>query len=281
MSVKKEPSGRRSVAVEVEVPGTPEEVWQAIATGPGVSAWFVPTEVRDDGTIVSNFGPGMESVATRTAWDPPRRFAAGSPGWGPGAPPMATEWVVEARAGGTCVVRVVHSLFAGTDDWDAQLEGTEHGWPWFFEILKLYLTHFRGERCATIRVMGAAPEPASAAWDAVTSALGAAGAIPRPPGHRAGRPAAPRRGRREGGRDQGPPRPDLAGRCAVSGPRVGGRPRHGRPGGGGVGLPPLRRAGGRCGRPGRTGVAAVDGRTVPVRRVRGRPRLTRRRPGRP
>ena len=45
MSIKKEANGRRSVQVEVEVPGTPEQVWQAIATGPGVSAWFVPTEV--------------------------------------------------------------------------------------------------------------------------------------------------------------------------------------------------------------------------------------------
>ena len=36
MSVKKEASGRRSIQVEVEVPGTPEEVWQAIATGPGI-----------------------------------------------------------------------------------------------------------------------------------------------------------------------------------------------------------------------------------------------------
>ena len=44
MSVKKDAFGRRSVTVEVEVPGTPEEVWQAIATGPGVSSWFVPTE---------------------------------------------------------------------------------------------------------------------------------------------------------------------------------------------------------------------------------------------
>ena len=44
MSVKKDASGRRSVQVEVEVPGTPEEVWQAIATGPGISSWFVPTE---------------------------------------------------------------------------------------------------------------------------------------------------------------------------------------------------------------------------------------------
>jgi len=46
MSVKKEPSGRRSVQVETEVPGTPEEVWHAIATGPGVSSWFVPTEME-------------------------------------------------------------------------------------------------------------------------------------------------------------------------------------------------------------------------------------------
>ena len=35
MPVKKDASGRRSVEAEVEVPGTPEEVWQAIATGPG------------------------------------------------------------------------------------------------------------------------------------------------------------------------------------------------------------------------------------------------------
>ena len=62
MTIKKEPSGRRSVQVEVEVPGTPEEVWQAIATGPGISSWFVPTrsEERQGGEIMSNFGPGMD-----------------------------------------------------------------------------------------------------------------------------------------------------------------------------------------------------------------------------
>src|SRR5579859_2105919 len=55
MSVKKEASGRRSVQVEVEVPGTPEEVWQAIATGPGISSWFVPTEFEErDGKPVKS-----------------------------------------------------------------------------------------------------------------------------------------------------------------------------------------------------------------------------------
>lgn len=38
-----------------------------------------------------------------------------------------------------CLVRVVHSLFAETDDWDNQLTGVESGWPSFFRILRMYL----------------------------------------------------------------------------------------------------------------------------------------------
>ena len=95
MSVKKEASGRRSIQVEVEVPGTPEEVWRAIATGPGVSSWFVPTEFEEkDGKPVAvkmNFGPGMESRATVTNWDPPRTFTGESAGWTPDMPSIATE----------------------------------------------------------------------------------------------------------------------------------------------------------------------------------------------
>jgi uncharacterized protein YndB with AHSA1/START domain len=178
MSVKKDESGRRSVQVEVEVPGTPEEVWQAIATGHGISSWFVPSEVeeREGGTAVSHFGPGtsMDSVATITAWDPPHRFAAASQDLGPTAPAVATEWIVESRSGGTCIVRVVHSLFASTDDWDNQLEGWEYGWPSFFRILRLYLTHFRGQRCSAMQLGGVATEPKSHAWTALTGPLGLA-----------------------------------------------------------------------------------------------------------
>ena len=181
MSVKKDESGRRSIQVEAEVPGTPEEVWRAIATGPGVSAWFVPTEVETDegGTpvkVVSNFGPGMESVSTVTSWEPPHRFTAESADLGPDAPPIATEWVVEARSGGTCVVRVVHSLFASGDEWDNQLESWEGGWPGFFRLLRLYLTHFSDLPCSAFQLMGTAPEPRAEAWAALTGPLGLAGA---------------------------------------------------------------------------------------------------------
>ena len=180
MSVRKEANGRRSIQVEAEMPGTPEQVWQAIATGPGITAWFCPTKVEmgRDGKparMIFDMGPGMESTATVTAWDPPRRLAAEDPGWAPGMPPVATEWTVEARAGGTCLVRVVHSLFASTDDWDNQLEGTETGWPGFFRILRLYLTHFRGQRSSLMRAVGMAGGPEADAWKKISEGLGATG----------------------------------------------------------------------------------------------------------
>jgi uncharacterized protein YndB with AHSA1/START domain len=173
--VKKEASGRRSVQVEVEVPGTPEEVWQAIATGPGISSWFVPTAFEErDGkpvAVTMNFGPGMESRAAVTAWDPPRMFAGQGEGWG-GSPPIATEWSVEARAGGVCLVRVVNSLFASTDDWDTQLESTESGWPGFFRTLRIYLTHFRGQRSAIRQFVAPVAGTEAEAWDTLTAAVG-------------------------------------------------------------------------------------------------------------
>ncbi len=176
MSVKKEASGRRSIQVEVEVPGTPEEVWQAIATGPGISAWFCPAEFEEvDGKPVAaklNFGPGMESRSVVTVWDPPRMITREADGWAPGSPPIATEFTVEARAGGVCVVRVVNSLFASTDDWDKQLDGAESGWPGAFRILRIYLTHFRGLRSAFMQTMAPVAGTAAEAWARLTAALG-------------------------------------------------------------------------------------------------------------
>ena len=177
MGVRKDPSGKRWVQVEVEVPGTPEEVWAAIATGPGVSSWFMPADVESHvgGTVTTHFGPGMDSVATVTAWDPPHRFAAESGDLGPNAPSLATEWMVEARAGGTCIVRVVHSLFADKDDWDDQLTGAESGWPTAFRILRLYLTHFGGQTCSSIHLVGFAPGPWTEGWKRFSRSLGLEG----------------------------------------------------------------------------------------------------------
>ena len=176
MSVKKEASGRRSVQIEVEVPGTPEEVWQAIATGPGVSCWLVPTEfeVRDGKPVAvkMNFGPGMEISSPLTDWKPPLKWISQTDGFVPGSPPIANEWSVEARAGGTCIVRIVQSLFASTDDWDNQLEAGESGWPGFLRTLRIYLTHFRGQRSTTMKWVVPVAGTEAEAWEALTAAAG-------------------------------------------------------------------------------------------------------------
>lgn len=173
MSVKKEPSGRRSVQVEVEVPGTPEEVWRAIASGPGISSWFVPTrsEERLSGQIVSTFGEGMDCPATITEWDAPRRFVAEGTMGPPDSPTVATEWTVEARSGGMCVVRVVHSLFASTDDWDNQLDGLEQGWPPIFRILRMYLEKYKGMPCSAMQFVSFTRDSEAQAWEHLGGAL--------------------------------------------------------------------------------------------------------------
>lgn len=183
MPMKIDESGRRSIQVEVEVPGTPEEVWRAVATGPGVSAWFVPTEIeeREGGRVVSHFGPGFDAVATITTWDAPNRFTADSPDYAPGGPPMATEWAVEARSGGTCVVRVTHSLVASTDEWDTQLGSTEEGWPAFFRILEIYLEHFRGAQAVSLSLMGVTQGSTDEVWASFCQKLGLE---PKGPGER-------------------------------------------------------------------------------------------------
>ena len=179
MSVTTEASGRRSVQVEFEVPGTPEEVWQALTTGPGISSWFVPTEVEErDGKPVAmkyNFGPGVEIPSVVTASDKPRMFAQEAAGWTPDSPPMATAWRIEARSGGICIVRIVHSLFASTDDWDNQLEGAKSGWSGFLSILRIYLTHFRGQRSAIMQVTTPIATSEAEAWETLTAALGVKG----------------------------------------------------------------------------------------------------------
>lgn len=178
MSVNRDEPGRRQVSAEIVVPGTPEEVWHAIATGPGISSWFVPAEVdeRDGGQISMSFGPGMDSVSTITEWQPPRRVTADSQDLGPDAPPVATEWIVEARGNGTCVVRVVHSLFTDATDWDDELEAWESGWPDFFRILRLYLTHFSGQPGVLLQLSASTSLSAGDAWSRLAAALGVTGA---------------------------------------------------------------------------------------------------------
>jgi uncharacterized protein YndB with AHSA1/START domain len=163
----------RTIDLSVEVVGTPEQVWAAIATGPGISSWFVPTTVeeREGGATTSMFGPGPEmAVSGRVAaWEPPHRVLFTGE---EGEEGLAYEWLVEAREGGSCVVRLVNSGFGSSAEWDAQYDGLEHGWRLFLLNLQLHLAHFPGEVARPILPSATWAGDRATAWAAVTEALG-------------------------------------------------------------------------------------------------------------
>ena len=166
MPIKKDGTGKRWVEIEFLTPGTPDQVWKAMATGPGNAAWFTKAVIveRVGGTVRFDFGSNVSTSGEVTAWEPPRRFGYVEREWSEGAPPVATEITIVSRAGNRCVVRMVHSLFSSSDEWDDQLESFEGGRPGFFEVLRLYLAHFAGKRAASFQVVRSVKGEHLAIW---------------------------------------------------------------------------------------------------------------------
>lgn len=164
---------RRKIELEVEVPGTPEEVWDAIATGPGISSWYVPhtVEERAGGAASASFGPGpeMQVPGRVAAWEPPRRIVFDG---GEGVPGLAFEWLIEARDGGSCLVRLVNSGFGDGNPWDDQYDAMNEGWRLFLRNLQLHRTYFPGRYATSILPMAMWPGDDGKAWPRLLDALG-------------------------------------------------------------------------------------------------------------
>ena len=68
------------VREEITLDATPEQVWAAIATGPGVDSWFMgrsEIEQRVGGKSTMDFG-GFAMESTITAFEPLKHFATRS-----------------------------------------------------------------------------------------------------------------------------------------------------------------------------------------------------------
>ena len=111
-----------------EVAATPEQVWDAIATADGMSAWMVPTRLDPQIGGAVSFDVGFWSHGIVTDYTPTKRFAYAEP-WPiaehmPTADhdlssltPIATEFLIESASGGSCVIRVVTSAYGSGADW--------------------------------------------------------------------------------------------------------------------------------------------------------------------
>ena len=163
---------------EITVAATPEQVWEAIATGPGIDSWFMGSnevEPREGGTVRMTLG-GYTEEATVTAWEPPRRFAFRG-GEGEDGSFMAFEYLVEGRQGGGTVVRLVQSGVIGGDDWEAEYDALRKGWPMYLRSLAQYLTHFPGRTATPISAQGPQQPDEERVWEAFTRGLGLTGTV--------------------------------------------------------------------------------------------------------
>ena len=154
---------------EVELPATPEQLWEAIATGPGQAAWLFPTEIEPP-----EGGTGSGGSTGVTVWDPPRHFAVraeGEAGWF-----NALEAIVEGREGGSTVLRYVHSgIFV--DDWDNQYDSADHHTDFYLHTLGQYLRYFSGRTAIYVGAQGPAVSTRADAFTVLRRALGLAGEV--------------------------------------------------------------------------------------------------------
>jgi uncharacterized protein YndB with AHSA1/START domain len=170
------------MALTFPLPGPPEQLWDAIATANGISAWFLPTDMeeREGGAICFHMGED-DSPGTVTDFDAPHRLVYEEPNWAAltgheptSVTPLVTEFLLEAKSGGTCVLRVVSSAFGTGADWEQEFfEEMERMWTPFFDNLRLYLTHFPGQRVTSLYVNADVPGAADTVWSALRQALGA------------------------------------------------------------------------------------------------------------
>ncbi|MCM2393228.1 SRPBCC family protein [Streptomyces albipurpureus] len=132
------------IELETTLPAGPEQVWEAIATGPGIDSWFMgrnEVEAREGGITAMTTG-GHREEGVITAYEPGKRLATRTAEGADGRF-MAFEYLIEGRDGGSTVLRVVHSGLLG-DDWQDEYDALRRGWPFHLHTLREYLTHFPG-----------------------------------------------------------------------------------------------------------------------------------------
>jgi uncharacterized protein YndB with AHSA1/START domain len=155
-----------------EVPATPDQIWAAIATGPGIDSWFMGRNEVAGGTVRTAFG-GYNPESTVTAWEPSRHLSYG----GERAPDgrfIAYEFLIEARGGGSTILRAVTSGFLPGEDWEAEYEAMGLGLDLFFRTLVEYLTYFPGRTATPITAFGPAVTDWDEAWATLHRELGRA-----------------------------------------------------------------------------------------------------------
>ena len=163
---------------EIALAATPEQIWEAIATGPGIDSWFMgrnQVEPGEGGTVRTAFGAYTPEL-TVTVWEPLKRFVYRSDEAEDGRF-IAYEFHIERRGAGSTVLRMVTSGFLPGDDWEAEYDAMIRGMELFFSTLAQYLTYFTGRTATPITAFGPPVTDWERAWAVLDGELGLTGTV--------------------------------------------------------------------------------------------------------
>lgn len=157
---------------QVELPATPAEVWDAVATGPGLCSWLFPFEVEPgEGGVLRLSVQQYTEESEITAWEPGVRLAVQSEE-NPDGTVMSYEYLIEGGDDGATQLTFVHSGRLG-DGWGEAGEEyestTSHGWDQYLHTLDQYLRYFRGRHAVYVVAVG--PQDRTDAWPRLATAL--------------------------------------------------------------------------------------------------------------
>jgi len=191
MSPETPKPGTRLVERVLEINAPLDAVWKALADAEEIARWFAPearVQPGAGGTIKWIWKDIAEWESRIEIWEPNRHLRAVYD-WSPApdkSPPqqLAMDFYLETR-GGKTVLRLVHSGFGASADWDGEFDGVSRGWTSELCSLRHYLENHRG---ATRSVAWAKRDIAvtwEEAWKRMTGPQGIA-IQPPPDGLRAG-----------------------------------------------------------------------------------------------
>ncbi len=167
--------------IEIQVPM--DVVWKAITDSDELTRWL-PLDARTvpgkGGMIWYSWGPPYEGENEILVWDPPRhlklsdQWAEHSHGEKPreieaGIPShVTTDFYLQTERGKT-VLRLVHSGFGRSADWDDEFDGTNRGWEFELMGLRHYLERHPGQSRKSVWARVKTGSGRKEVWEKLTS----------------------------------------------------------------------------------------------------------------
>jgi uncharacterized protein YndB with AHSA1/START domain len=171
---EKKPERVQELHVDIDAPI--EAAWKAVTEGPGIANWFAPiasvSAPGEGATLTAGWSDEMMMSHTVTAWEPNRHVRwFDESGWMGEGTSMAVDYYFSTESGKTRV-RLVQSGFGASEGWDDLFEGTETGWKYFLENLRIYLERLQGRTRRMINERIKVEMPRAAFWRHLLSDAG-------------------------------------------------------------------------------------------------------------